>query len=103
MEIAGRHGSRIGDHEGSTKRAVAGFDLSRIDVVCRQQMAPRASAVSKADPDGTDRLIGKTSIAPGGFGSLTRSVAASANFDDFYQIDAGLSIKKCVKSQSKPF
>ena len=53
---------------------------------------------AKADPDGTDRLIGKTSIAPGGFGSLTRSVAASANFDDFYQIDPDLSIKKYEKS-----
>ena len=55
----------------------------------------RARAVGKADPDGTGRLIGKTSIAPGGFGSSTRSVAASANFEDFYQIDPDLSIKKC--------
>jgi hypothetical protein len=54
---------------------------------------PASKRGGKADPDGTDRLIGKTSIAPAGFGSLTRSVAASANFDYFYQIDADLSIK----------
>ena len=63
-------------------------------------MARRERAVGKADPDGTDRLIGKTSIAPGGFGPLTRSAAASANFDDFYQIDPDLSIKELPISHS---
>jgi hypothetical protein len=66
-------------------------------------MAVRARAVGKADPDGTGRLIGNTSIAPSGFGSLTRSVAASANFNDFYQIDPDLSIKKCGHRNLRPF
>jgi len=40
-------------------------------------------------------MIGRGSVLPRVAGSLTRSVAASANLDDFYQIDPDLSITKC--------
>jgi hypothetical protein len=39
--------------------------------------------------------ISRASVSPSVPASMTRAVAASANFDDFYQIDPDLSIKKC--------
>src|ERR1700756_5486246 len=40
--------------------------------------------------------INWASVSPSVIASLTRPLAASANFDDLYQIDPDLSIKKCL-------
>ena len=47
-------------------------------------------------------VISNTSMSPVVTGSLTRAAAASANFDDIYQIDPDLSIKKCLDRNHWP-
>ena len=57
----------------------------------RARAAKRANPLSSSSPAFLRQIMEPFRVSA----SLTRSVAASANFDDFYQIDPDLSITKC--------